>query len=83
MDPVKAYGWTALPRKVEALLATRTDVKPPSPVLVASVPLPDSPLARALQTYAKKELQPETFNHSMRVFYYGKYHMISLFHLIL
>ena len=71
-DPVKAYGWTAMPRKVETLLSTRTDVKPPAPVSVKDVSLPDSPLAKAVHEYAKKELAPETFNHSMRVYYYGK-----------
>jgi len=72
-DPVKAYGWTAMPRDVETLLATRTDVKPPAPVRVNDISLPDSPLAKAMHEYAKKELAPETFNHSMRVYYYGTY----------
>jgi cyanamide hydratase len=70
-DPVKAYGWTAMPRKVETLLSTRTDIKPPAPVSVNDVTLPGSPLVKAVHEYAKKELAPETFNHSMRVYYYG------------
>jgi cyanamide hydratase len=72
-DPIKAYGWTAMPRKVETLLATSTNVKPPAPVSVRDISLPDSPLAKAVHEYAKKELAAETFNHSMRVFYYGMY----------
>jgi hypothetical protein len=74
-DPIKAYGWTAMPRKVETLLATRTDATPPTPVNVNDVPLPESPLAKAIHEYAKKELAPETFNHSMRVYYYGTYQL--------
>jgi hypothetical protein len=70
-DPIKAYGWTAMPRKVETLLATRTTVQPPAPVSIKEITLPDSPLAKAVHEYAKKELAPETFNHSVRVYYYG------------
>jgi cyanamide hydratase len=72
-DPVKAYGWTAMPRKVETLLASRTDVQAPAPVSVRDITLPNSPLAKAVLEHTKKELAPETFNHSMRVFYYGTY----------
>jgi cyanamide hydratase len=70
-DPVKEYGWTALPRKVEALLASRTSVEPPSPVHVSQISLPDSLLARAVHQYAQRELSLQTFNHSMRAYYYG------------
>lgn len=70
-DPTTAYGWTAFPRKVEILLASRTEATTPLPVKVADIPLPDTPLAKAIHAYAKKELASETFNHCMRVFYYG------------
>lgn len=70
-DPVKAYGWTAVPRKVGVLLSTRIEVKAPSPVLVSTVSLPDSLLAKAVHSYAEKELPSETFNHSMRAYFYG------------
>jgi cyanamide hydratase len=79
-DPVKAYGWTAMPRKVETLLASRTNVHVPAPVSVKDVALPDSPLAKAVLEYAKRELASETFNHSMRVYYYGM-HSAMLSHL--
>jgi len=70
-DPVKAYGWTALPLDVKVLLESRTQQQTPEPVLVSSVPLPDTPLVKAVHKYAKQELAPETFNHSLRVYYYG------------
>jgi cyanamide hydratase len=70
-DLVTAYGWTAFPRKVETLLASRTETKTPLPVTIEDVPLPSSALASAIHEYAKKELAPETFNHSLRVYYYG------------
>ena len=41
------------------------------PVTVSSITLPSSNLSKAVYDYAKRELAVETFNHSMRVFYYG------------
>jgi len=70
-DPVKAYGWTALPRKLETLLSTRQNTSNPPAVTVDSIKVPDTNLAKSILEYAKNELPNETFNHSMRVYYYG------------
>lgn len=69
---VTKYGWTAVPRNVEKLLKGRKNIKDPDPVLVKDIKLPDSQLAKTIQQYAKEKLPEETFNHSMRVYYYGK-----------
>jgi hypothetical protein len=37
------------------------------------MPLPDTLVVKAAMEYVKKELPEHTFNHSMRVFYYGEY----------
>ncbi|KAF8858128.1 cyanamide hydratase [Acephala macrosclerotiorum] len=69
---ITKYGWDAVPRKVEILLSqSTTSSNAPKPVSVSQIPLPDSPLVQAVQKYAKTELPIETYNHSMRVFYYG------------
>jgi cyanamide hydratase len=70
---IEKYGWTAVPRKFDTLLAQSqaASAGPAKPISVASIQLPDSPLVKAVHEYAKKELAIETFNHSMRVFYYG------------
>jgi hypothetical protein len=68
---VEKYGWTAVPRKVDALLQQSEAAGPAKPLSVSSIKLPDSPLVKAVHEYAKKELAIETFNHSMRVYYYG------------
>ena len=70
-DPIKAYGWTALPRDPKLFLSEGCLSTGPLPVLVESVRLPDTPLANSILAYAKEELNSGTFNHSMRVFYYG------------
>lgn len=71
---LETHGWTAQPRDVSAFLGDKQDLKAPEPQTVASIALPSTPLAKAVLDYAKKELREETFNHSMRVYYYGKPH---------
>ena len=68
---VERYGWTAVPRKVELLLQQSQASGLAVPISVSSIKLPDSALVKAVHEYAKKELPIETFNHSMRVYYYG------------
>ncbi|KAH6718981.1 hypothetical protein DL95DRAFT_434241 [Leptodontidium sp. 2 PMI_412] len=70
---VEEFGWTAVPRKLSTLLEqSKASSGPAKPISVSSISLPDSPLAKAVHEYAKKELSIETYNHSMRVFYYGQ-----------
>jgi len=71
---IEAYGWTAVPRKVETLLAgsKASSLGPAKPISVSSIEVPSSALAKQAQEYAKNELAIETYNHSMRVYYYGK-----------
>jgi cyanamide hydratase len=69
---IEKYGWQAVPINLKTLLSqSQASSNPAKPVSVSSVSLPDSPLAKAVHEYAQKELPIETFNHSMRVFYYG------------
>lgn len=70
-DPVRDYGWTALTRDLDALLASLPDKTLATPVKVDDIKLPDTEVARQTLEYARKELPEQTFNHSMRVWYYG------------
>lgn len=70
-EDITAYGFTALPVSMTALLAARKDPQLPTPLTISDIPVPSSPLATAVLEHAKRELPIETFNHSMRVFYYG------------
>ncbi|KAI9756253.1 MAG: H(+)-transporting V1 sector ATPase subunit H [Chaenotheca gracillima] len=72
MDPVKQFGFTALPRDPKTILNGKDNVHSPQPVLVKDIVVPSTALAKAIQQYAKAELAEETFNHSMRVYFYGK-----------
>ncbi|KFY50638.1 hypothetical protein V495_00143 [Pseudogymnoascus sp. VKM F-4514 (FW-929)] len=70
-EDIRTYGFTALPRPIATLLAARKDPQPVTSLTISDIPLPSSPLVAAVLEYAKHELPIETFNHSMRVLYYG------------
>lgn len=71
---IEEYGWTAVPRKVETLLQQQSEASGPAkPMTVSSIKIPDSSLVKVIREYSRKELAIETFNHSMRVYYYGKF----------
>lgn len=80
-DSTQLHGWTAVPRDASIILSTRDDVKAPKSSSVREITLPSTPLADAVTQYAKQELDEQTFNHSMRVYYYGII-SISLFFLL-
>ena len=70
-NPIQAYGWTARPRDPKLFLGEKAALQNPVPQLVESIRLPGTPLVKRVLDYAKQELNVGTFNHSMRVFYYG------------
>lgn len=71
-----ANGWTAVARSqakiVEELKSKRGGNLKPASIRVEDVNVPDSDVAKKVHEYAKRELPTKTFNHSMRVWYYGK-----------
>lgn len=71
-DLIEQHGFTAVPRSLEKLIADQSTKATPTPVSVDEIDLPDSPLAARIQAYAKDNLPRQTYNHSMRVYYYGK-----------
>ncbi|KAJ9669582.1 hypothetical protein H2201_000449 [Coniosporium apollinis] len=70
-DSHDKYGWTAVPRSQSVLLKD-AQPKDPEPLKVSDIDLPSSPVIDQVHEYAKKNLPEETYNHSMRVFYYGQ-----------
>ncbi|KAH8424490.1 putative urea hydro-lyase/cyanamide hydratase [Aspergillus melleus] len=71
-DPLQEYGFTPVPSSAEKLIeqAVRHRGSPPA-ALVSATPIPDTPLARRIQTYARTHLPQPTFHHSMRVYHLG------------
>ena len=69
---IEKYGWTAVPRKVSALLEL-SEAKGLAPTIsTAEMVVPNSPLSQKIHEYAKAALDIEPYHHSMRVYYYGQ-----------
>lgn len=72
MSPTRAaqvdeYGWTSTPCDASQLKLS----KPPTPQLIKDLRFPHTAVAKASVEYANSELPLHTYNHSMRVYYYG------------
>lgn len=69
---VAANGWTSMPANAGAIFADRPFINKPDDLLLSDIKFPsDDPVVSKTLKYAKEVLHPETFNHSMRVFFYG------------
>ena len=66
------HGWTAVPRSFSTLLEGKPHLHPPRPDTVPSLGFPTTdPLVVRIHDHAKAQLRKETYNHSMRVYYFG------------
>ncbi|KAH8880278.1 urea hydro-lyase cyanamide [Thozetella sp. PMI_491] len=69
---VAVHGWSAVPVDPNAIFLGKPYLNKPEPLLVDDIVFPaNDPVAAKVQQYAKEKLAPETFNHSMRVFYFA------------
>jgi len=71
-NTIEKFGFTAVPRSLDKLIATQSTKATSTPVSVDDIDLPNTPLATCIHAYAKENLPRKTYNHSMRVYYYGK-----------
>lgn len=70
------YGFNLLPRSQEKLLKGH---KKDSPYIsIDDIIVPDTKVVRTVEEYVKKELSPETYNHSVRVYFYGIFAFVFL-----
>jgi cyanamide hydratase len=71
-NPIEQYGFTAVPRSLDKLIADQSSGATSKTVTVDDIELPNTSLAKSIQAYAKEHLPRQTYNHSMRVYYYGE-----------
>ncbi len=73
-DSVAVHGWSAVPADANAIFLGKPFLNRPTPLLVDEIKFPsEDPVVAKVQAYAKEKLPSKTFNHSMRVFYFGNY----------
>lgn len=71
-NEIAQNGWTALPLDPSKLFGGKPYRNAPEQLLVSDIKFPeDDPIVAKVQSYAKEKLSIQTYNHSMRVFYYG------------
>ncbi|KAM0449177.1 hypothetical protein ACHAPV_007943 [Trichoderma viride] len=71
-NEIAQNGWTALPLDPSKLFGGKPFRNAPGQLLVSDIKFPeDDPIVAKVQTYAKEKLPIQTYNHSMRVFYYA------------
>lgn len=73
-NPITEYGFTAVPASAIQILndPTTKPSSPPPAITLSSFPTPDTALAKRIQAYAKTHLPEPTYNHSLRVYYFGQ-----------
>lgn len=70
-NEVAQNGWTSVPLDPSKLFGGEPFKNAPGPILAADIKFPDDdPIVAKVRSYAKEKLPIETFNHSMRVFYF-------------
>ena len=67
---ITEFGFTAVVRDPEKLLPRYQKDSPYIPL--SGIELPATQVVKVVEEYVRKELSPETYNHSVRVYYYGK-----------
>jgi cyanamide hydratase len=75
---LSANGWAAVSRSFKKSLA-EVDKNKQAELTVDEAPPPDTDLARKTRAFAKEQLPEKTFNHSMRVWYYGKWSLSHVY----
>jgi cyanamide hydratase len=70
-DGPSANGWAAVPRNFTKSLAD-VDKNKQAEMTVSEANPPTTDIAKKTHDFAKEQLPEKTFNHSMRVWYYGK-----------
>ncbi|KAH8652052.1 urea hydro-lyase cyanamide [Xylariales sp. PMI_506] len=71
-EDIAKHGWTAVPVDSNVIFGNKPYLHEPAPMTIAEIPFPsDDPIVAEVQAYAKEQLSEPTYNHSMRVYYFG------------
>ncbi|KAI1484542.1 hypothetical protein F5X96DRAFT_663810 [Biscogniauxia mediterranea] len=71
LDDIAKHGWTAVPCDAAAILKGKPYIHKPMAYKFTDISFPNDPIVAKIQAYAKEHLIEQTYNHSMRVFYWG------------
>lgn len=72
-NDVEQNGWTAVPVDAGKIFESGPFLHQPQLLLVEDIQFPENDLVAEVQQYANHHLTRQCYNHSMRVYYFGKY----------
>ncbi|KAJ9156022.1 Cyanamide hydratase [Pleurostoma richardsiae] len=79
-DLLALHGWNAVVRDPKTLLSGRPYIYKPGPLLARDISFPsDDPVVAKVREFAKGKLAPQTYNHSMRVYYFASAILLQQF----
>lgn len=70
-NDVAIHGWTPVVRDHQALLSGKPYINKPTTILIKDIEFPSDDVVAKVRKHAQEKLPAPTFNHSMRVFYFG------------
>jgi cyanamide hydratase len=71
---IARHGWTAVPVDANLIFGDKPYLHKPPPMTVDEIPFPsEDSIVTIVQRYAKEHLTEPTYNHSMRVYYFGEH----------
>ena len=80
-EDIAKNGWTAVPVDPKIVLGGKPYIHEPEPLLVKDIAFPwEDPVVAKVHAYAKERLPTQTFNHCMRVFYFGERSRRRVYH---
>lgn len=72
-DSATRNGWTAVPVDAAIIFKGKPFIHEPKPLLTADIEFPtQDSLVTKTQAFARERLTRRTYNHSMRVYYFGE-----------
>lgn len=71
-EDIAQHDWTSVPRDAKAIFGEKPFIHEPATISADEIAFPkDDPLVIKVQEHVRPQLSAPTYNHSMRVYYFG------------
>lgn len=72
VNDIQTNGWASVPVDAGKIFKDKPFINKPTPLLVKDIEFPShDPVVASINEYAQAKLPKPTYNHSLRVFYFG------------
>lgn len=78
VNELRGNGWHPVPVDPSRIFGDKPYNNEPAALSIGQLTFPDQdPIVKKVYEYTKERLPTQTFNHSMRVYHYGKYMLLQ------